>query len=72
VEGVDKMCKKTLRQLRLENDLTQERLAQRTGLTLKSISNYESDVNRLRNASYANILKIANILGVEVNQIFLG
>lgn len=66
------MCKKTLRQLRLENDLTQERLAQRTGLTLKSISNYESDVNRLRNASYANILKIANILGVEVNQIFLG
>lgn len=66
------MCKKTLRQLRLENDLTQERLAQRTGLTLKTISNYESDVNRLRNASYANILKIANILGVEVNQIFLG
>lgn len=72
MEGVEEMCKRTLRQLRLTKDLTQEELAKITGLTLKTISNYELDVKRLRRASYENLLKIANALDAEVEQIFLG
>lgn len=66
------MSKKTLRQIRREKDLTQVELARLSGLTDKSISLYENDINLLRGASYGNLEKIAQALGVKVHDIFLG
>lgn len=66
------MSKKTLRQIRREKDVTQEELSQMTGLSDRTISMYENDLEALRGASYYNIEKIASALGVKVNDIFLG
>lgn len=66
------MSKKTLRQIRREKDITQVELARLSGLTPKSISLYENDINSLRGASYGNLEKIAHALGVKVHDIFLG
>lgn len=66
------MSKKSLRQIRREKDITQEQLAELTGLTSKSISNYETDIENLRSASYENLEKIAKALEVNINDIFLG
>ena len=62
----------SLKELRARRNYSQEDLARRAKLTTRTISNYESDVNNLRNASYANIKKIAEALEVEVGDIFLG
>lgn len=66
------MSKKTLRQIRREKDITQEKLAELTGLSNRIISLYENDIEALRGASYGNIEKIAIALGVKVADIFLG
>lgn len=65
------MCKKTLRQIRRGKDITQEKLAEMTGLTTRTITIYETDNERLKKAKYENIEKIAKALGVTVNDIFL-
>lgn len=64
--------KKTLRSLRREKDLTQKELAQRAGITDKSVYLYESDISALRAASFETIEAIAQVLGVTVSDIFLG
>ncbi len=64
--------KKTLRQWRLINDFTQKKLAEKAGVTPKSISNYETNIENLRRASYDNLDRIARALGVKVDDIFLG
>ena len=66
------MCKKTLRQIRREKDMTQEELSKETGITTRSITMYENDVSALRSASYRNLEKISKALGVQMNDIFLG
>jgi len=66
------MSKKTLRQIRREKDITQEELSQMTGLSHRTISLYENDIEILRGASYYNLEKIAAALGVKVSDIFLG
>ena len=66
------MSKKTLRQIRREKDITQEKLAELTGLSNRIISLYENDIEVLRRASYGNIEKIAMVLDVKVADIFLG
>lgn len=60
-----------LTDLRKLNRLSQEELAAKTGLTPRTINNYEKDVNNLRKASYNNVEKIAKILKVTVDDIFL-
>ncbi|WP_100065145.1 helix-turn-helix domain-containing protein [Miniphocaeibacter massiliensis] len=65
------MCKKTVRQLRREKDITQEQLAELTGLTTRTITLYENDTNKLKKAKYENIEKIAKALDVSINDIFL-
>lgn len=60
-----------LTDLRKLNRLSQEELATKTGLTPRTINNYEKDVNNLRNASYKNVEKIAKTLNVSVDDIFL-
>jgi transcriptional regulator with XRE-family HTH domain len=66
------MSKKTLRQIRREKDITQEKLGETTGLSPRIISLYENDIEALRGASYYNLEKIASVLEVKVNDIFLG
>lgn len=66
------MCKKTLRQIRREKDVTQEQLSKKTGITTRSITAYENDLNSLRNASYEYLERIAKALDIEVDDIFLG
>ena len=66
------MSKKTLRQIRREKDITQEKLGETRGLSPRIISLYENDIEALRGASYYNLEKIAAALGVKVSDIFLG
>lgn len=60
-----------LTDLRKLNRLSQEELAEKTGLTPRTIINYEKDVSNLRKASYDNVEKIAIALKVSVDDIFL-
>ena len=66
------MCKRTLRQIRREKDVTQEELSALTGITTRSITTYENDVQALRSASYEYLDKIAKALKVKIDDIFLG
>jgi len=66
------MIKKTLRQIRREKDITQEQLSELTGITTRSITTYENDVQALRSASYEYLDKIVTALGVKIDDIFLG
>ena len=66
------MSRKTLRQIRREKDITQEELSTLSGITSRSITTYENDINALRSASYENLEKLATALGVKVDDIFLG
>lgn len=57
--------------LRKLNRLSQSQLAEKAGLTQKTIGNYEKDISFIRNAQYKNIEKVAKALGVSVDIIFL-
>jgi len=65
------MSKKTLRQFRREKDMTQEELASLAKVTPRTISKYETKPSTLKNAKYETISRIAKILGVSVDDIFL-
>ena len=62
----------TLKELRARHNLTQEELARLAGLSPKTINYYEKDVNRLRGASFKNLEKLAEVLKVKVDDIYLG
>ncbi|WP_054778083.1 helix-turn-helix domain-containing protein [Lacticaseibacillus saniviri] len=70
MEGL-KVEKLTLRQWRIIRDVKINELAMETGLTERTIHNYETDINRMRNASYKNLESIANALGINVVDMFL-
>jgi transcriptional regulator with XRE-family HTH domain len=57
---------KRLKQLRLESNLTQEKLAIATGLSQTYISGVESGI---RNPSYKTLDKIAKALSISVSDI---
>lgn len=63
--------KATLTNLRELKQLTQEQLAQKSGISVRTIVNYENDNKKLRKASYENLKSIANVLNVSVDDIFL-
>lgn len=65
------MAKKTLRQLRREKDMTQGKLALLANVTERSISKYETKPGAFKKAKFETISKIAEILGVAVDDIFL-
>ncbi len=64
--------KKTLRQLRLQKDITQEELARLANVNARTISMYETSIERLRGASYSRLDRIAKALDAKVSDIFLG
>lgn len=61
----------TLKVLRRFRNMTQSELSEETGLTVRTIQNYEMDVSKLRKASYDNLVSLANALNVSVDDIFL-
>ena len=63
--------KGTLYDLRRMRRLTQKDLAEKTGITERTIITYETSVDNLRKASYENVEKIANAVEVSIDQIFL-
>lgn len=63
--------KMTLEQWRKIRCMSRAELARRTGITERTISNYESDINYLRKSSYDRLEKLASALKVSVNDIFL-
>ena len=62
----------TLKQWRQLRGISQEKLAKMVGMSNRTIWNYENDINKIRNASYSKISKIANALEIKTGQIFLG
>ena len=58
---------KKLKQLRKERDITQEELADKTDLTIESISNIERGIF---GPKFDNLEKIAKVLKVEVKELF--
>lgn len=64
--------KERLKVLRVKADLTQEELSAKSGITARSIVEYEKDVSNLRKARYDTVEKLANALGVSIDEIFLG
>lgn len=63
--------KQALFDIRMQKRLTQKELAHASGLSERTINTYESDIDNLRNARYKNVEKVANALGVSVDEIFL-
>ena len=53
--------KYTIKELRARNNFTQEELAKRSGLNARTVNSYES-----------NVEKLAEVLKVQVDDIFLG
>lgn len=66
-----KKNKASIYDLRREKRMTQKELAHEAGVTERMIILYESDINKLRNASYTNVKNIAKALGVTIDDIFL-
>lgn len=58
---------KRLRQLRRQKDLTQEQLAEVTGLSVDSISNIERGINA---PSFQTLERLAKALSVSVAELF--
>ena len=62
----------TLRQWRGLRGYSQSKLSEKTGITERTIINYEKDVANLHNAKYSTVEKLAIALDVKVANIFLG
>lgn len=61
-----------LKQWRNIKGLNQKQLAERSGVSEKSIGLYERDVRVLQNAQYSTIKKLSIALDIKVSNIFLG
>ncbi|AUT05056.1 MULTISPECIES: helix-turn-helix domain-containing protein [Streptococcus] len=66
------MSQTSLKSLRLAKKLTQEQLANKTDISVRTIARYEKDVAVLRRAKYEKLKAIAEVLSVTVDDIFLG
>lgn len=63
--------KYTLREWRSLKMMSRRQLSEITGISERTILNYESDVEMLRSASYDNIEAIAHALQISIDDIFL-
>ncbi len=63
--------KSTLYDLRRSKRMTQKELAEKAGLTERTIITYEMDIKKLRKAKYEVVEILAETLGVSIDQIFL-
>lgn len=63
--------KYTLKQLRTLRNMSRQQLADAIGVHYNTIMFYENDVNKLRQAEYEIVEKIAKTLEVKIDNIFL-
>lgn len=61
----------TLAEWRGMRGLSKVKLAEKVGLSARTIYNYETDIKNLRRADYETIKKICDALDINVSQIFL-
>lgn len=52
-------------------EMTQAELAEKVGVTARTVSEWEKDTSVLRNVSYQRLQAIAKALDIEVDNIFL-
>ncbi|NBH30568.1 helix-turn-helix domain-containing protein [Staphylococcus warneri] len=62
----------TIQQWRGLKRMTRVGLARKSGVTEKTIYNYENSQKHVQNASYQTLKKIADALQIKVDNIFLG
>jgi len=67
VANLKKQFGQRLKMLRRQAEMTQEQLAEVTGLTIESISNIERG---LHGPTFSNLEKIASALNVNVKELF--
>ena len=71
-ERKDNMSKRlTLKQWRSLRGLSQERLAELANIDSQTISDYETKEGRIESAQYSTLYRIAKVLEIEVQDIFL-
>lgn len=61
----------TLRQWRVMKGIKLNKLSVETGLTERTLYNFEHDINALRGTSFRNLETIAGALEISVDDIFL-
>ena len=61
--------KSKLKKTRISCGLTQEQLADLSNVNIKSIAAYEQNPEKLSNASVGTVYKLANSLGVEMDDL---
>lgn len=64
---IDKNFEKILRDFRVKNNLTQEQLSEKLGISLKYISRIENGNNGVKTQT---LIKYMNILGITPNTIY--
>ena len=64
---VDKIFGKILRDFRIKNELTQEKLSEKLGISLKYISRIENGNSGIKTQT---LIKYMNILGISPNTIY--
>lgn len=64
---IDKIFGKILRNFRIKNNLTQEQLSEKLGISLKYISRIENGNNGVKTQT---LIKYMNILGITPNTIY--
>ena len=60
-----------LRYYRHVKNMTREALSRATGIKTGTIKHWEDGTVELENASYINVIKVANALEVEPDKLFL-
>lgn len=61
------MIKSKLKEILIEKNITQRELAKKVGITESAVSRF---INKNRIPTGENMLKIANILGVKVEELY--
>jgi len=61
--------KTRLKELRVKSGMTRSQLAEKSGVSVNSIKSYEYGVRDIEDASYRNLKKLADVLGVSVEEL---
>ena len=62
----------TISQWRALKNMNKRQLSEKSGVTEKTIYNYEMSQKNIQNANYKTLHKLANALNIKVDNIFLG
>ncbi|MBR2008998.1 MAG: helix-turn-helix transcriptional regulator, partial [Peptococcaceae bacterium] len=63
------LCESKLKRIRKKRGMTQEMLAERSGVSLNTIRSYEQKTKDINKAQIGTLLDIANVLNCEVTEL---